>query len=189
MGRYFHDAQALAPSEVRAAGTGELPTLVSIDDDACRLFDDIGLGLNLSPEHAAFAMAEQAYWASAAAAGRLFVALDAREPVGFAALGFVDKEGYLAQISVRRAHMRRGVGAALLERAIGWSAMHGALWLTTYDHVPWNEPYYERFGFEVVKESDCGEQMRGVLRSERRALPAPDHRTAMVFRHSICEGV
>jgi GNAT superfamily N-acetyltransferase len=141
--------------------------------------------MDLPPEHAAFLEAERSRWAAAAAAGRLYFAVSADERIGFAALGFVDGKPYLEQMSVRRAHMRRGVGAALLARAIAWSAAYGDLWLTTYDHVAWNQRYYERFGFVTVDERDCGDELQAVLRSERRALPAPKHRTAMVFRHRM----
>jgi hypothetical protein len=142
--------------------------------------------MDLPPEHATFLETERSHWAAAAAAGRLYFAVGAEQPIGFAALGFVDGAPYLEQMSVRRAHMRRGVGTALLERAIAWSAAYGELWLTTYVHVAWNQPYYERFGFVSVDERDCGGELQVVLCSERRALPAPKHRTAMVFRHHLC---
>ncbi|MEO8006714.1 MAG: GNAT family N-acetyltransferase, partial [Betaproteobacteria bacterium] len=132
-----------------------------------------------------FLKAEKSHWAAAATAGRLYFAVSADAPVGFVALGFRDGKPYLEQMSVLRAHMRRGVGTFLLARSIEWSAAYGSLWLTTYDHVAWNQPYYERFGFVAVAEQDCGSELDAVLRVERQALPAPNHRTAMVFRHPL----
>jgi GNAT superfamily N-acetyltransferase len=142
--------------------------------------------MDLPPAHAAFLETERSHWAAAAAAGRLYFAISAEEPIGFAALGFVDGAPYLAQMSVRRAHMRRGVGTALLARAIDYSATYGELWLTTYVHLAWNQPYYQRFGFVAVDEQDCGDELQAALRSERQALPSPNNRTAMVFRHHHC---
>lgn len=79
--------------------------------------------------------------------------------------------------------MRRGIGAMLVRRALGWAAERGgALWLTTYAHLPWNRPYYERFGFEVVPEAQCGPQMRACLEAQRGVLPVPHQRIAMRHR-------
>ena len=71
----------------------------------------------------------------------------------------------------------------LVERAIRWSAPAGELWLTTYDRVPWNRPWYERLGFTAVSDESAGPELREVLRAERDALPAIHARLAMVFRH------
>ena len=78
--------------------------------------------------------------------------------------------------------MRRGIGGALVALAVDWSK-NRPLWLTTYGHVPWNAPYYERFGFSRVDEASCGPEMRWFLDEERRALPCPEQRVVMV-RHS-----
>lgn len=42
-----------------------------------------------------FLEAEWSRWAAAVAAGRLYFAVSAHEPIGFAALGFVDGEPFL----------------------------------------------------------------------------------------------
>jgi len=49
--------------------------------------------------------------------------------------------------------MRRGVGSALLTAAENSVRAGGAraLWLTTYDHLPSNRPFYERAGY-VLKQ-------------------------------------
>jgi hypothetical protein len=38
--------------------------------------------------------------------------------------------------------------------------------LTTFEHVPWNAPYYERLGFRVVPEELWTEGMRQVVEHE-----------------------
>ncbi len=76
--------------------------------------------------------------------------------------------------------MRRGIGSALVRRAIEWSAER-PLWLTTYSDVPWNAAYYaRRFGFAIVPQAECGPEMKRILESERAVLPHPEYRTAMV---------
>ena len=79
--------------------------------------------------------------------------------------------------------MRRGVGRSLMAFAQRWSATQGELWLTTYRHVPWNGPWYERLGFARVAEAVWRPELRAIVESERGALPCPDERIAMVYRH------
>jgi GNAT superfamily N-acetyltransferase len=102
--------------------------------------------------------------------------------VGFFALDMLGERAYLDQLSVRMDHGRRGVGKALIEAACERFRARGAaeIWLTTYAHVPWNGPFYERCGFHVVPEAQCSVELRTVLEEQRGALPAPTQRVAMV---------
>ena len=101
--------------------------------------------------------------------------------LGFAASGLRDDEPYLDQLSVRTQFMRRGVGTSLLN-AVQRQAIHAGgrvLWLTTYGHLPWNRPFYERAGFAVIGESRWGPQIRNESSYERRWLPCPQQRIVM----------
>lgn len=178
-------ARGLAPPPaitVRPARPGELAVAESIDDDACALYAEAGRPLDLHAD-TALARAERASWSRAVDAGRLLFACADGVPVGFAALGEIDGAGWLEQLSVRRAWMRRGVGRALLTRAKRWSVGMGALWLTTWDDIAWNAPWYAREGFVATPEGACGEGIRAVLGLERDGLPRGDARVAMVYRH------
>lgn len=148
----------------------DLHTLVAIDDDASSLYQQARLAVMLEYDHP-FVLAESKRWADAIDQGLVFMAIDQNnEPAGFAALGWVDGKPYLDQLSVHTKHMRQGVGALLLKRALQWSA-DNPLWLTTYGSLPWNKPYYERHGFIEVKETECGPELREVLQKQRLALP------------------
>jgi GNAT superfamily N-acetyltransferase len=165
---------------LRVALPSEIDVLVDIDDDAAALFVEAGLDF-LGPTTAAFGVAERARWLAAAEQGRVELALDdAQRVLGFIALGFLDGQPYLDQLSVRRRFMQRGVGRALLARAVAWSEAFGDLWLTTYAHLAWNAPVYRRAGFMAVAEARCGSEMKALLREQRLALPAPEQRIAMV---------
>ena len=168
---------------LRAARESELALAVDIDDDAGTAYADAGLPLLLALDDP-FVVSELARWSESARAGRmLFACAPDESAIGFSAVGFVDGRPHLEQLSVRRSWMRRGVGRLLVERAIQWSAAEGELWLTTYAHIPWNRPWYERLGFLQVSEQACGPELRATLEAERRALPAPEQRTAMCYRH------
>lgn len=171
------------PYYLRPARPAEATLAPEIDDDACTLYTEAGITVDEELEPAFFAH-ESSLWAQAAQQGRLILACAADgTPVGFASLGFVDGEPHLQQLSVRRSWMRRGIGRALLIRAQRWSVRAGALWLTTWDHIPWNRPFYESLGFTRIPEAACGPDVRAILADECRVLPAPEHRIAMRYQH------
>ncbi len=161
---------------IRRASAGELDEVLAIDDDASTLYAEAGLPLGITRDHP-FAVAERARWARALAEDRVLVAVDGR-PIGIAVLGTVDGAPYLDQLSVRREAMGRGVGRALLERALAWAPWR-PLWLTTYDHLPWNRPFYERAGFALVPEEEWGPGIRAIVAEQRAHLPDPHARVVM----------
>jgi GNAT superfamily N-acetyltransferase len=152
-----------------------------IDDDATRLYAEVGVLIELAPD-SVFALGELARWQRSAELGRAFLAVDEDGVgVGFAALDLLDGEPYLDQLAVRRSAMRRGIGSALLARSAAWARAVGgsALWLTTYAHVPFNRPYYERHGYVAMVEGACSAGVRHHLRDQQLHLPAPEQRVAM----------
>ncbi len=162
------------------AQPGDINELLAIDDDAAALYAAHGLSIDLAPSHP-FSRAELARWLHSVELGRAFLAVEhSGLGVGFASLDLVDDEPYLDQLSVRVTTMRRGVGGQLLAHAAAWARTTGAaLWLTTYDHLPFNRAYYEQRGFVVIPESVCSIGIRHHLEEQRRYLPAPSHRIAM----------
>lgn len=166
---------------LRLARMDELPIAVEIDDAAGALYAQAGLAIALAPDHP-FVVAEQARWRSAIEHGQLWFGCAGAQPVGFGALGRVGGLAYLEQLAVRPEHGRRGLGALLLAAACEHAERAGEaeLWLTTYAHLPWNGPYYERHGFSLVPESRCSPELQAVLAEQRAALPDPSQRIAMV---------
>jgi ribosomal protein S18 acetylase RimI-like enzyme len=89
----------------------------------------------------------------AATEQRAWVAVDDLGAViGFAVAWVVDGEGHLDELAVTPAHGRRGVGRALVDEVLAWSASRGlpSVTLVTFRDVPWNGPYYEKLGFAAV---------------------------------------
>ncbi len=174
-------AMDVAVPTIRLARPDEIAVLVAIDDDAGRLYAEVGLPIELAPDHP-FLVAEQARWRHAAGLEQVFLAVDAEgRGIGFAALGWVDGEPYLEQLSVRSDAMRRGLGRRLLRRAVDWAAQQGSssLWLTTYGHLSFNRAFYEREGFVVVAESEWLPDIAHHIAEERGCLPDPEQRIAM----------
>ncbi|CAA0081998.1 Uncharacterised protein [Zhongshania aliphaticivorans] len=166
---------------MRLANNNELQKLIAIDDDASELYASVGLKLDLGRDHP-FVVDEINRWSRAIEQRLSHVAVDKLDnPIGFAALGFLDGDPYLDQISVLQDYMQRGIGTLLLNCAIAWSGDR-PLWLTTYSHLPWNRSYYEKQGFVAINEQDCGPELCAVLQTQRAALPDPQQRIAMVRR-------
>lgn len=172
---------------LRPAREGELPIAVAIDDDACLLYEEAGIVIDPEVRPSFFEREAEAWGRSLREGNLLFACAPGGEPVGFVALGLVDGRPHLQQVSVLRAWARRGIGRSLVERAQRWSVRAGELWLTTYDHLPYNGPFYERMGFARSPEPACGPELRAILDEERLALPAPEHRIAMCHRHRAPE--
>ncbi|MBL9027703.1 MAG: GNAT family N-acetyltransferase [Myxococcales bacterium] len=169
-----------SPFAIRAAAPSEMPEVFSVDDDATQLYARAGIELGLTDEHP-FALDERRRWRRSAELGRLFVAVEEGRLIGFASLDVLDGEPYLDQLSVRADSGRRGVGRALLRRAVAWAVEQRgeAIWLTTYAQVAFNLPFYESEGFVVVPESECGPGVLHHVEEQRRWLPFPEHRVAM----------
>ena len=167
--------------EVRPARPDEIERLRAIDDDAATLYAEHGIAIVLDSDHV-FSRTELERWQRAAELQQVFLALDAAgNDLGFAALELACGEPYLDQLSVRRAAMRRGLGTRLLSRSIAWAREGGGtvLWLTTYRHLPFNLPYYERHGFVTVPDDSCSPGIRAHLEEQRHFLPKPTERVAM----------
>jgi len=160
------------------ASPDEIDEMVSIDVDACTLYVEAGLDSDIGPEHP-YSVAERACWTRCAREGNAFLAgPPGSHAVGLLVMDRIDGAPYLEQLSIRRIAMRQGLGRRLLQRAIEWAGRE-PLWLTTYGHIPWNRPFYERHGFITIPEAACPRGITTVLDDQRRALPAPEERIAM----------
>ena len=166
---------------LRTGSVADIDILSQIDLEAGVLFERAGLRLDLPKDHE-FSLAERSRWLRCLSAGTVLIAVDASGgEVGFAATGVRDGEPYLDQLSVRPRSMRLGIGTELLNAATRMATERGghALWLTTYSHLAWNRPFYERNGFVVVSADRCDPQIAQELAYERRWLPMPQERVVM----------
>lgn len=145
---------------IRAARPTDYAKLEDVERRAGELFRGIGM-----PEIADDAPIP----ADALAAGAaLFVATDdVDEPIGYALVVLVDGEAHLEQLSVVPERGREGIGTALLDAVVEWSAARGdrAVTLTTFRDVPFNAPVYAKRGFTIVEEDDWTDGLRACVAS------------------------
>lgn len=168
---------------LRLAGPDELEHAIAIDDAALQVYAAAGIVIALADDHP-FVRAEYASWREVLEGAGLYFAMVDGVRAGFYALGHIEGQAHLEQLSVRPEYGRKGLGRALLEHACELAQARGerAVWLTTYAHVPWNRPFYERHGFRVVHERECLNEIRQILAAQREVLPLPEQRVAMVRR-------
>ena len=166
---------------LRAGLSSDIDLLIVIDNDASTLFETMGLHLDAETD-LAITNAERIRWSRCLTDGTVLISVDtAGRETGFAVVGHRDGEPFLDQLSVRRDSMGLGIGSALLaasmKKAIEMPGRY--LWLTTYDHLSWNRPFYQRRGFEIASPESCGAELQRELMFERGLFPAPEHRIAM----------
>ena len=140
-----------APIVIRPATVDDVPEIQAMETTAAERFREIP-----DPRIARCADAPP-YWTTglekASIEQRAWVAVDdGGAIIGFAVAWMVDGEGHLDELAVAPAHGRRGVGRALVDRVVAWTAAQElpSITLTTFRDVPWNAPYYEKLGFHVV---------------------------------------
>jgi GNAT superfamily N-acetyltransferase len=101
--------------------------------------------------------------------GRLWVATTASDlPVGFAQLTSMDGEAHLDEMNVHPDHGRQGLGTRLIDAAREWAIDNGysQLTLITFEHLPWNAPFYAARGFSTVPPHAIGNDLSTLLVEE-----------------------
>ena len=90
------------------------------------------------------------------------------EPVGFALVSLHDDHVHLEEMDVHPSHARQGIGRALVQTVCDWAREQGfaAVTLTTFRHLAWNAPFYARFGFVSLSESELTPMLTKRLQSE-----------------------
>lgn len=115
------------------------------------------------------------------AAGGAWVATADDVVVGFLAAKVVGGCGHVQEVAVLPEWNGRGVGSALLARAVAWTVRGGgtALTLTTFRDVPWNRPFYERRGFRILGDDELDEAHHELVIEEQRLGLARELRVVM----------
>jgi GNAT superfamily N-acetyltransferase len=151
---------------IRPARPEDLPVLRNVEIAAGACFRDVGMAA-IADDEPLTVGALAAYQEE----GRAWVVADpADRPVAYLLVEVVDTNAHIEQVSVHPRHARHGLGRALIDTAAAWAAQRGlaAMTLTTFAHVPWNAPYYERLGFRVLSGDDITPGLRRIQDQEAR---------------------
>ncbi|MEO6087767.1 MAG: GNAT family N-acetyltransferase [Umezawaea sp.] len=164
--------------EIRTARPDELVELQHIENASGEPFREIGM-----PEIADDDPLPLDVLTHLQALGQVWVAAT-HEPVAWIAVEEIDGYAHIEQVSVHPDHARQGIGRQLIDHIDAWSSARGlaGLTLTTFRHVPWNGPYYERLGFQPVENPTPG--LAAVVAQETARGLDPTTRTCLRRDHS-----
>lgn len=99
----------------------------------------------------------------------ILVAVDDRDhPVAYLLVEPLDGWAHVEQVSVHPDHAGLRLGSRLLDEADAWAKQHdlAGLTLTTFEHVPWNAPYYQRLGFHTIDDAAVPAGLREIRNVE-----------------------
>jgi len=164
---------------IERADPGQVDALCAIERQAVQLFRGHPAWASYSAMSIPPELLQQAI-----CRGLVWVALnEAAVPVGFVWLDTDAGDAVIgiAEIDVLPDYGRRGIGAALLERACAWarSAGYRRVDLGTLADVPWNAPFYAKHGFAVVDKDDPA---FAYARERDRENGFPDHLRVFMSR-------
>jgi GNAT superfamily N-acetyltransferase len=162
---------------IRSARAAELPSLAALELRAAERF-----GASLHPYACALPAFDRSELAERHRLGTVWIAVeDDDRPIGFAIGGWLGHDPYLDELDVEPTHERRGIGRALIRRVAEWAQTTGrsSLLLSTFSDVPWNAPYYQRLGFEIVPLESYTPAQRALRAREAAAGLRVDSRVIM----------
>ena len=152
---------------IRLADPGHLAAIPGLEIAAAAMFPEADLPLEFRHK-----VTEMRDLRAAVDRGQMWVAVNEQQKtVGFASADVVDGQAYLEELDVLPDFGRQGIGTRLLARVINWARdqQFRYLVLVTFRHLPWNAPFYEKLGFEVLNSSEHGPEIAGLIKEERLA--------------------
>jgi ribosomal protein S18 acetylase RimI-like enzyme len=158
---------------IRAAVEADIDVLAVIESAGDAQFAAAGHpefhgGETISRETALTAIAEDRL---KAAVSEDLANMGAAVVVGWLMTGVEGDEFSIAQVAVLPTQQKSGIGRALMGHAISTAIDlgHRSVLLDTQADIPWNKPWYERLGFEVVPKEQWTDAMRLTSRAQQAA--------------------
>lgn len=112
---------------------------------------------------------------TAIAQNSCWVAENDSSVVGFICTEVIAEENtlHISEFDVSFEEQGKGVGKQLLNFVIDYAQQNNwRVTLTTFRDVPWNAPFYRKFGFEEISEAELGERLvRALEKEEELGLP------------------
>ncbi len=163
--------------EILLAEAGHIPMLREIELDAALICSHEDL-----PEHLRTESMPPDILRSAQKQGLLLVAIEnGATPVGFVACAAIDNYLHVLEIDVASRAQRRGIGSLLLSKVMDIGIQRGHDWvsLTTFSHLPWNAPWYQKMGFIKINPEVLPAWLEEILAEEEVKGLNPYNRVAM----------
>lgn len=109
---------------------------------------------------------------------------DSGEPIGFINAESHHDSLFICEVSVCQQWQGQGLGKQLIKQVLDAALAHNitTVTLTTCRDVPWNAPYYQRLGFEILNKSQLTDTLRDILQYEIDAGFQATDRCAMAIQ-------
>lgn len=152
--------------KIRLATPEDLPRLAEIEARAADIFpaEDLPPGeMETVPmEKLTASMTDSMLW---------IADVENAGAVGFVMAQVTDGCFHIAEMDVHPDHGRKGIGSTLLNHACAVAGQRGFRYvtLTTFEHIPWNAPFYARHGFERIENCQEVEFLAVILDAEMQA--------------------
>lgn len=165
---------------IRLAKETDVVALSDIEVAAAEQFEPylswLGISANIMKGLTTLTFLQQAQ-----ADGRLWVGVVNDKPVGFVVVKFLSLCCFVVELDVHPDYGRQGIGSALMKQCCQGAQARGfeQVILTTFRRVPWNIPFYERLGFEVLPDALWSSEIRAIVHHEARYGFAPEKRAVM----------
>ncbi|WP_374448540.1 GNAT family N-acetyltransferase [Providencia sp.] len=109
---------------------------------------------------------------------------DSGEPIGFINAESHHDSLFICEVSVCQQWQGQGLGKQLIKQVLDAALARNitTVTLTTCRDVPWNAPYYQRLGFEILNKSQLTDTLRDILQYEIDAGFQATDRCAMAIQ-------
>ncbi|MEO0541686.1 MAG: GNAT family N-acetyltransferase [Cyanobacteria bacterium P01_A01_bin.105] len=170
---------------IRLAQRPDVRQLPAIELAAAQQYQPYLAQLELTPELLT-EIAPVSFMLRSQTAGRLWVAEvapdNAPKLVGFVLTRPLTHSFFIVEIDVLPDYGRCGIGSALMQIACEAGAAQGlnTITLTTFRHVPWTIPFYQRLGFTIMPPQQWDEELLAIVEHEERYGFKREHRVVMV---------
>jgi GNAT superfamily N-acetyltransferase len=172
------ELQEMDVARVRAAHDQDAAVLPELERSAAQVFGEIA---DLAWVADGDVQSSETHRTLARAGSAWVIVNQADQPFGFLSAELCGAELHIWELAVRRERQGQGAGRALLEAAFAYARRHGlgAVTLTTFREVPWNEPLYAHFGFTTLDAAQLGARLSQILEREAASGLPTDRRCAM----------
>lgn len=104
-----------------------------------------------------------------------------RPVVGFIVVKHLLESCFIVELDVHPDYGRLGIGSALVNACCEGAQQRGfdQVLLTTFRQVPWNIPFYQQLGFEVLPEQRWAAEIKSIVEYETRYGFVPEKRAVM----------
>ncbi len=153
---------------IRFARTSDLKAIKEVELAAASRFKGLGLVDHLMDHHF-----EQTLLKTLIKEEQVWISVCEQEQnkvTGFAIATVLGPLAYLEELDVLPGFGRQGIGRALVLKVVDWARekKFGHLTLSTFAHIPWNAPFYEKLGFTVLPQKNWESQLHEIYMLEQK---------------------